>query len=100
MPAPKVNAGEGGRKGPSNDKIWRDAIMRAVHRAANGEKTKRLEQLADQLVARGISGDVPALKEIGDRLDGRPSQAIEHGGKDGGDLIVKIVQYGGSNPPE
>ena len=81
MPAPKVNAGEGGRKGPSNDKIWRDAIMRAVHRAANGEKTKRLEQLADQLVARGISGDVPALKEIGDRLDGKPA---------GGDTNLRV----------
>jgi len=69
-------------KGAKSDKLWRDAIMRAVRREiAKGEKTKRLETLADALVAKGIKGDVPALKEIGDRLDGRPTQGIEHGGE-------------------
>lgn len=75
MAAAKENAG--GRK-PLSDKIWRDAIMRAVHREMKtGEKTKRLEALANKLVDKAINGDVSALKEIGDRLDGRPAQSMD-----------------------
>lgn len=69
-------------KGAKSDKIWRDAIMRAVRRI-DGDKPsrgckpeQRLERLADALVAKGLEADVPALKEIGDRLDGRPSLVI------------------------
>ena len=74
--------------GSKSDKIWRDAIHRAVKRSSEDGKTKRLEMLADKLVAEALSGDVPALKEIGDRLDGKPAQALEHSGKDGGPLVV------------
>lgn len=68
------------RKQPSRggkpDKLWRDALMRAVKRAADGTKTKRLEKLADKLVDEALAGNVVALKEIGDRLDGRPTQDL------------------------
>lgn len=36
-----------------------------------------LDVMADALVAKGMLGDVPAIKEVGDRLDGRAIQAIE-----------------------
>jgi hypothetical protein len=70
-------------KGAKSDKIWRDAIMRAVRRLETDEPPKdakpqqRLERLADALVAKGLEGDVPAMKEIGDRLDGKPHQTAE-----------------------
>lgn len=69
-------------KGAKSDKIWRDAIMRAVRRrvgdpiATDGPECQRLERLADALVAKGLESDVPALKEIGDRLDGKAVQAL------------------------
>ena len=67
-------------KNPGNrwsDKAWRDAVRRAVLRAhEDPKKGKKLEALADALVEKGINGDVPALKEIGDRLDGKVPQAI------------------------
>jgi hypothetical protein len=66
--------------GRKSDKIWRDAIMRAVHRVQKGEKTKRLETLAEALVKKAIDGDVTALKEIGDRVDGKPTQGVTVGG--------------------
>ena len=69
--------------------MWRDAIRVAVSRAMNDpKKGKKLQALADALVEQGLAGDVPALKEIGDRLDGRPSQALEHTGANGGPLVV------------
>ncbi len=65
-------------KGAWSDKAWRDAIRVAVNRAADDKKQgKKLAALADALVNAGLDGDVPALKEIGDRLDGKVPQALE-----------------------
>jgi hypothetical protein len=68
-------------KSPKNrwsDKAWRDAIRVAVLRAhEDPKKGKKLQALADALVDAGLTGDVPALREIGDRLDGKPTQTIE-----------------------
>lgn len=70
-----------GKQGHKTDKLWRDALMRAVKRAVgNGKKTKRLEALADKCVERGLAGDMQAIKEIGDRLDGKPAQAVNLSG--------------------
>lgn len=66
--------------GAKSDKIWRNAIMRAVHRTKSGDDAKALEKLADRLVEEAIGGDVPALREIGDRLDGKAAQPLEHSG--------------------
>jgi hypothetical protein len=54
--------------------------MRAVHRRESKKDPQALDKLADKLVALGLEGDVAAMREIGDRLDGKPTQAIEHGG--------------------
>ncbi len=73
MAAPKNN------KGYKSDKQWRDAIQLAVHRLASDGKTKHLDLLAMRLVKAGAEGDVSALREIGDRLDGKPTSTVEMG---------------------
>jgi hypothetical protein len=35
---------------------------------------KRLNIIADNLVRAAVAGDINAMKEIGDRLDGKPKQ--------------------------
>lgn len=72
-------------RGPKSDKIWADAVRRAVlRRMENAEgKPQKIERLADKLVELGLEGETTALKEIGDRLDGRPKQATEVTGPDG-----------------
>lgn len=71
------------RKNPSEgkkpDKLWYHAIMRAVNRPHGQTLPKtapKLEYLADQLVNKAMDMDVSALKEIGDRLDGKPAQSV------------------------
>ncbi len=70
-------------KGAKSDKEWRGAIRLAVHELieATGEgkakKTKALTLMARKLVSKAIKGDVMAMKEAGDRLDGRPRQEVE-----------------------
>ncbi len=84
-------------KGAKSDKEWRDAIRKAVYelREAEGKgkvkKIKALTLLARRLVTKAMEGDVAALKEIGDRLDGKPAQSVELGGKDGKDLSFTIT---------
>lgn len=73
MAAPKNN------KGYKSDKQWREAIQLAVHRLASDGKTKHLDLLAMRLVKAGADGDVSALREIGDRLDGKPAQSVSVG---------------------
>lgn len=67
----------GNPSGRRKDSPWRDAIMRAVKRATAGSDAQALEKVADAVVAAAIAGDMTAAKEIGDRLDGKPIQAIE-----------------------
>lgn len=66
-------------KGAKPDKIMRDAIMMALREEAqdaNGLMTTKARLLGQKLVARGLDGDVPAIKEISDRVDGKVPQAI------------------------
>jgi len=68
-------AGRGGKP----DKLMRDALMVALKREAKdaeGKPTTKLALIADKLVDLAADGDVQAIKEIGDRVDGRPAQAI------------------------
>lgn len=77
--------------GPFADKPFRDALRVAVKREADSEakgKTK-LDKLVARLVEEAISGDVPAIKEIGDRLDGKVPQAVT--GEGGGPVALAIT---------
>jgi hypothetical protein len=79
-----------GKQGHKSDKLWRDAIMVAVKRETEkGSGSKRLFALADALVEKALKGDVTALKEIGDRLDGKAVQGVELGGPGGGPMQVE-----------
>lgn len=70
--------------GAKSDKLWRNAILLAVHRETkdNGRKTNYLTRLAAQLVNKAEAGDVTALREIGDRLDGKAAQSLLLGNED------------------
>ena len=71
--ATRINPGGG--KG--QERMWRNAVHLAVKRYVDGSDVKALTRLAEKLVEKGMSGDIAALKEVGDRLDGRPTQAVD-----------------------
>lgn len=60
---------------PKRAKLWRDAINRAIKRREDTDP-QALEKLADKLLAKVDEGDVAAIKEFGDRLDGKPTQPL------------------------
>lgn len=75
------------RDNPGNqwtNKMWRDAVRVAALRPIDEEAapTNKLQAAATSLVDKAVDGDVTALKEIGDRLDGKVPQAIVGGDDD------------------
>lgn len=70
-----------------SDKEWAKAVRKAVHEyrqekdeAGKVKKVRWLNVLAAQLVTSAAGGDMTAMKEVGDRLDGKPNQLLEHKG--------------------
>ena len=78
-------------------KPWSEALRVALSTYENKglmvAKGQALRRIADKCVELAITGDDRAMREIADRLDGKPVQAIEGTGEDGS-LLVQIVKYG------
>ena len=78
---------------PNKDKPVRDALRMEAALAAEGKKCTApkgsLRHAARQLLIRA-SEETAAFREVGDRLDGKPAQAII-GGEDGDNPIAMRV---------
>ena len=74
----------GGQPGNNNGgkgKEWADAVRKALFIEVEelddeGKKQKKIDKAATQLADMACAGDIQAIKECGDRLDGKPAQAI------------------------
>jgi hypothetical protein len=83
-----------GNQNAAKGKAWADAIRRAMARAEADGSNKAINALADKLLEKAADGDMAALKEVGDRLDGKPSQPVG-GAEDLGPIEASIrVLYG------
>ena len=70
--------------GRAGDKLIRDALLEELQREAtdaDGTVTKKLLLVARTLVDKSIAGDVAALKELQDRIDGKPLPATSSADK-------------------
>src|SRR5678815_790612 len=56
----------------NKDKPFRDALRLEIKAAEDSPRA--LRQIANKLIDLAASGDMQAIKEIGDRLDGKPAQ--------------------------
>lgn len=76
---------------PKSEKTFANMLRIAISEAHEVGGT-RLRAVADALVDKAIGGDVPAIKEIADRLDGKVPQAVV--GDDDSDPIslVHIIE--------
>lgn len=64
--------GQPGNKNATKNRLWEESLRRALL----AEDGKKLRELADKLIEKALEGDVQALKEVGDRIDGKPTQVI------------------------
>lgn len=92
MGAPK------GNQNATKTKVWSAAIERALAKRSKVAKVEALDELAEKLLANCDAGDMAALKELGDRLDGKPAQAIT--GADGAPITVQVLRFADAADPQ
>jgi len=77
-----------GRAAGKSAKVWREALQRALNKRVNPadeESPRRLEAIAEAVVDAAMQGDMQAIREIGERIDGKAAQQLVHvGDEDGG----------------
>jgi hypothetical protein len=71
---------------PNRQKPFADALRMEI---CAGNDHRVLRALARKLIEKGLEGDLAALREIGDRLDGRPAQIVERG-----DVPLQVLSDG------
>ena len=64
---------EGNTNSSIDNRLWANTIRRAV---VQGD-AERLRRIAEALLVKAEDGDMTAIKELGDRLDGKPNQTVE-----------------------
>lgn len=83
-----------GKRGPNatKEKPWADALRIALNRPdeANPDR-KNLMAIAEACVNAAKAGDMQAVKEIGDRMDGKATTRLEHTGANGGPIQTEQV---------
>ena len=73
--------------GKSKYKIYSDALRIEVNRIdPKNPNRRKVNALAERLVSCALAGEGWAFKEIGDRLEGKPMQPVEHSGTDDRDI--------------
>ncbi len=88
-----------GNDNACKDRDWTKAIRRALALAdsASAESDpaisrRQLIRIAEVFLDKAADGDMAALKELGDRLDGKPHQALDLGSDPNRPVIQKIVR--------
>lgn len=66
-----------GNQNAAKGRIWKAAIQRALSKRARCDQVEALDALAEKLLTLAEQGDLGALKELGDRLEGKAVQAVE-----------------------
>lgn len=93
MAAPLGN--QNGKKG----RLWEESLKRALARKANGDLNSGLDNVADKVISAAMAGDQWAVLELGNRLDGKPSQTLEATVDAGNGLLAVLAGLGKSANP-
>lgn len=67
-----AGAPERNNNSSKSNRLWANTIKRAI---TQGDPEK-LRRIADKLLNMAEKGDLGAIRELGDRIDGKPSQTI------------------------
>lgn len=70
--------GQIGNTNAANAKMWTAAIQRALDKRSEGllEGKKAIDELAENLLELCDNKELGALKEFGDRMEGKPAQSV------------------------
>lgn len=77
-----------GNQNAAKGRRWRNAIEKALERRSKASGQEALVELADKLLEAAENGEAWALRELGDRYDGKPAQAFVGGDEDDNPIRV------------
>jgi hypothetical protein len=66
-----------GNQYAAKSRVWTAAINKALERRSRVSGMQEIERLADKLLELADQGELQALKELGDRLEGKSMQPAE-----------------------
>lgn len=66
-----------GNKYGTKARIWSQAIERALSKRSRVDQMDAIDALAEKLLTLCDQGDLQALKEFGDRIEGKPTTVID-----------------------
>ena len=90
----KVGAPLGNTNSSRNNRMWADTIRRVIAQS-DGEA---LRKVAEALVLKAQEGDISAIRELGDRIDGKAVATTEISGPDGSALPIGLpIEFVKSN---
>lgn len=84
MPRADGGGAQLGNKHAKRGSMWADALRMEL-----AQEKQLIRKLTRALIKKAASGDIAALKEIGDRLDGKAHQSIS--GPDGDSMTFEII---------
>lgn len=86
------SGGQPGNKNGSKNKPWANALDRALAQYENPEVRSgdALRKIANKVIEQALEGNPIAMKEIGDRMDGKAHQSI--GGPDDGPILFTEIR--------
>lgn len=70
-------AAEIGNQYAAKDRVWTQAINNVLERRNPKGRMAALEDLAEKLIQKVEDADLGAIREFGDRMEGKPSQAVD-----------------------
>lgn len=86
---------------PPKEKSFANMLNIAIKEAIEGGDRTKLRAVADALVEKGMAGDVQAIKEIADRIDGKVPQGVIGGEEDDPPIrVTRIELVPGAVPSE
>jgi len=71
------SGGQPGNQNAAKGKRWSNAIDKALEKRSKSDAQAALVVLAEKLLEAADNGDAWALKELGDRVEGKPAQSVD-----------------------
>jgi len=77
--------------GRRSEKLFREAMLLELAERGDGDLRTGLRKIASVVVDKALAGDSQAIRELADRLDGKPTQMLEHAAPEEGRRITKVI---------
>ena len=81
-----------GNNNAEKGRLWARAIDKALDQRSKTDAFAEMIEIAKELIDKCKDGDLGAIKEFGDRIDGKPAQALIHQGDEDKPLISKVIR--------